>query len=716
MRRIWLIGLMIFFACPMKRVESIISHQGSVININGTKFTIPEGGVPESIKVKIEIFETRGIFKKNYGNGYIFTGRSISIKPENLIFEKPVLLSYPTKNQRYKLATKIGKGFAPIADSKVIGETLQAKIYHSGEYYIIETPEKYGILNHSKADSALLIVSDIYVSDYIKNFCQLLKKSNYQYPIWIFVYPNEKSIEENARFLAEELKKLHDQYGKFRLDVVSFGIGGLITHRYIADTALYQGDISPAVIAVGTPFGGSNFASFDSVKKGKSPFRFFFIDGMGENGKDLIPGSNFISWVLQRRVFLRGDWLKRPEESKNFASLRGKKTFPGNFAEEQDGDGLVSLNSTMLTAIEPDPFYFDHFELFESPQVNKIIKEFIELYRSFTNPLLFAKVWKGEEKVSKITEIWEKEARLNFRKDIDFDVLLEFNENILKSAPKDAILITNGDNDTYPGWYLQEKKGIRRDVIIVNRSLLNLPLYVHFLKDNGLPLEMKPEEIDSLHPIVDKKTKKILYVSDQLIDRLLKQHKRPLVFSTTVSNPHQYGYPLKLSGLVYEIGEGEIDIERTKELLHKEFGFNKFFSASIDSLSEQIKRLATNYASSIYSLVLALMKSEKLEEALQEVKFAERFVIPQPFFNYDVIYYHEALLYSKLGKKELADSVLKEILKNTNLEPKVRKQIAEVYFDMGMEEEAISVLADALKQNPNDAEIPDLIKRYQEGK
>ena len=57
----------------------------------------------------------------------------------------------------------------------------------------------------------------------------------------------------------------------------------------------------------------------------------------------------------------------------------------------------------------------------------------------------------------------------------------DFAKNYLKSIKKNGILITFGDNDTFPLWYAQEVEGTRTDVRILNYTLSGMYWYVEQL-------------------------------------------------------------------------------------------------------------------------------------------------------------------------------------------------------------------------------------------
>lgn len=58
-------------------------------------------------------------------------------------------------------------------------------------------------------------------------------------------------------------------------------------------------------------------------------------------------------------------------------------------------------------------------------------------------------------------------------------------QNLLHSVGENGILFTYGDNDTYTVSYLQKKHNIRKDVAVLNTSLLGLAVYLDYLKNSN---------------------------------------------------------------------------------------------------------------------------------------------------------------------------------------------------------------------------------------
>ncbi|MBL7733499.1 MAG: DUF2723 domain-containing protein [Chitinophagaceae bacterium] len=74
-------------------------------------------------------------------------------------------------------------------------------------------------------------------------------------------------------------------------------------------------------------------------------------------------------------------------------------------------------------------------------------------------------------------------------------------KNYLESCAPNAVIFTFGDNDTYPLWYAQEVEGVRKDIRVINNSLLGIDWYINQLRykvndADSLDVLWTPEQIE----------------------------------------------------------------------------------------------------------------------------------------------------------------------------------------------------------------------------
>jgi hypothetical protein len=246
------------------------------------------------------------------------------------------------------------------------------------------------------------------------------------------------------------------------------------------------------------------------------------------------------------QIFMSNDWYKaqcdlwekeinRNPQNTNawFNYFKASRYSDFNISSQEDIEMKSKKMNQLLANMEkaiPNSFEFNYCKYWNGGNNNELIPYLMKAYS----------IKQDYEEVSSDFIVYYETT---FNKDLkDFFLnewyktktistdLLNYAYNLLMSLEQNAIIITNGDNDTYPLWMLQSVKGIRRDVTVMNASLILINDYRKEL--------MKRNKIIGDNSILNEENfnkKGIMELTSDFFKSICENTKeKPIYFSLTI--------------------------------------------------------------------------------------------------------------------------------------------------------------------------------------
>ena len=213
---------------------------------------------------------------------------------------------------------------------------------------------------------------------------------------------------------------------------------------------------------------------------------------------------------------------------------------------------------------------------------------------------------KGDmDEAARINEQWLKTGAIS-------QGILNWNYNALIALDENAILLTHGDNDTYPSWMLQQVHKVRPDVKIMNIYLLRDRTYAdRVFLESGLPVFPSEGDLvweNDLVPLVDhifQHASRAVYINVTLPKRIRDNYKEVL---------YTVGLAFKYSPVSFDnITALKNNFENKFLIDYLKVGFSYDKSASV------LASLNVNYLPSFVSLYKYYLRSEE-EDRAEEIK------------------------------------------------------------------------------------------------
>jgi Tfp pilus assembly protein PilF len=324
----------------------------------------------------------------------------------------------------------------------------------------------------------------------------------------------------------------------------------------------------------------------------------------------------------------------------------------------------------------------------------------------------------------------------------------DYGYNLLSSCDPDGILFTNGDNDTFPLWYLQEVEGVRKDVRVVNLSLLNTPWYIKQLRDMPpqVPLDLSDSQIDRLMA-VRRRDGTVLRIQDQMIQQIIQANEwqRPIFFAVTIPEENRAGLDehFQMEAMVYRLlpekRTSVMDMDRTRRNLNEIYRYDGMGDPTVYK-DENTERLLYNLSSAFIGLANEYYNQGQVEQAEAQLRLVttvlggdwrphafladilgkrgdypsaltevQKAIDAEPGFY--VLYRMKGSYAASNGDLEQALTAYERALQLNASSRPVAMELAELYLRTEQMEEAGDLLQVWLSQHPGDANAESLLRR-----
>jgi tetratricopeptide (TPR) repeat protein len=286
--------------------------------------------------------------------------------------------------------------------------------------------------------------------------------------------------------------------------------------------------------------------------------------------------------------------------------------------------------------------------------------------------------------------------------------------NILAGLEPDAIIFTNGDNDTYPLWYIQMVEGFRPDVNVANLQLLNTNWYNKQLRDRkpAVPISLNDDEIQRLRPMA-LKGGGVAWKKDLMIQHIIQESnwKRPIYFAVTV--PHEawkpYSDHLEMQGMVRKLVTRKNQYQVSEFMLRRNFEEIFEFRGVLgpDGMRDEstfksryTRGMFQNFAVAAMELARSNAVRKDYEEALRWTELTAQ-LMPGFGFSNRVL----GLYYARTGQVERGIEHYERLLETDPLRSEFWLGLVRIYEEEGEHEKAVEVIHRGMQAIPNNRDL-----------